>query len=164
MNTPDKLLGHISIGLPWDTPSGTCEYDLIGWTDPDNAGRRLPVAYDGDEEIVWGSDFAVFEADGWRFPDGELCSKPGGLLKAFQRRQRCGDGRQAATTWEFEPLLPPTYEETIEILEEMRAKGLIRAATHPDGSVVMKPGKDGRPEPCWELTERGLALCDEERR
>ena len=58
----------------------------------------------GGEEIAWGSDYAILEQDGWRFPDGELCSKPDGLRKAFQRRQRRGDDRTPTTAWELEPV------------------------------------------------------------
>jgi hypothetical protein len=69
-----------------DMPSGCVEWPLVGWSDgPEGRWPCMPGDEPG-EEGIWGSSFAVWDVDGWLFPDGERCDDQG-LIAAFARRE-----------------------------------------------------------------------------
>jgi hypothetical protein len=72
-----------------DQPSGCIEWPLIGWSvGPEGRWPAVPANEPGEkeEEGIWGDLYALWDVDGWVFPDGERCDDQA-LIAAFARRQ-----------------------------------------------------------------------------
>jgi len=72
-----------------DMPSGCVEWPLVGWSDgPKGRWPAFPTNDVGEkeEEGIWAGVYALWDVDGWLFPDdGERCDDDG-LIAAFARR------------------------------------------------------------------------------
>jgi hypothetical protein len=72
-----------------DQPSGCIEWPLIGWSvGPEGRWPAVPANEPGEkeEEGIWGDLYALWDVDGWVFPDGERCDDQT-LIAACARRQ-----------------------------------------------------------------------------
>lgn len=127
----------IAVPIRWEgTASGCVEWQLVGWTTPEDSGQRLPVVFDGGEKSVWASDYArrAPQDDSWAFPDGER-SGNAGLVAAFMRRAGTTLNEYKPTRAERRALARRLRQvkETEQALEALEARGEVRSVVNAYG-------------------------------
>jgi hypothetical protein len=56
---------------------------------------------------------------------------------------------------------PRTEAEFNAVCRSLARKGLIECRVGPDGKVITRVGKSGRPQTVWFITEAGKKICED---